>query len=358
MSSKNFDLAIHNFRAIAIFSVVMIHCVCGTFFERVTSITQENKFLFNMIYSTLFQGATLLFIFISGYLTYMLFKETSYINFIRKKFFNLMIPYFIITSIILLINHIIHYLFDFYMYGIPSFLDIKLIFFTYCFGWAQGQLWYIPYIFVIFIFTPLILKLKKDKILFIAITLSILPIIFPREFVQNYKVEGFSILQWQIIQYCYFTPTFLLGMIYYIYKDKILEIIYKNINIIVSMYILSALSYFIKPYIFGGYGNHAVLYINKLLLISILFYILNKYTFKNKIFTNIANLSFGIYFVHFFVIDRIHHIIINYICFNSTITAQFLSLIISSIICFSMSYFICVIIRKIFKKRSRFIIGC
>ena len=94
MEKQGFDLAMHYFRAFAIFSVISVHMWIVPPLEGHESMS---RFL-DMLRGVLFHSSTLYFVFISGYLFHFLAQRKFDLRtYYRKKLLNVIVPYVILS---------------------------------------------------------------------------------------------------------------------------------------------------------------------------------------------------------------------------------------------------------------------
>jgi hypothetical protein len=167
-------------------------------------------------------------------------------------------------------------------------------------GKVTPQLWYIPFVLVIFIISPLLLKIETKY--------NCIPVI------QKYNNQFFPILfllpilgtrtgsDITIGQYVYFFPVYLMGMYTAANHNKILLLLKKYNLIAISISLLSTLMLVYLYYI--SYPNTNILegvsYIQKISIIAIILPILEGIQPNtSRIADKIAKASFAIYFIHY-----------------------------------------------------------
>ena len=190
------------FRAMACVLIVATHTLpkTGLVINSVYELT-----IANIIF-----GGTILFVFISGFMFHHIFyKKFDYQSFISQKFVKLIIPYTFIG--ILAIPYKIYTknpLYDGYFLptGTGIYDEIFLPAVKYYFSGMQVSThWFIPFIFLTFLLSPLhiyFIKLNKYFQLFFIFVLSIVSIFIHR------PIHNFNTLQSLI----YYSPIYLLGI--------------------------------------------------------------------------------------------------------------------------------------------------
>lgn len=281
------------FRAIAILIIVAGH----SFSPWVIDTLPEQIFL------NLISGGTSLFVFISGFFFHhVFFKNFNYLSFLNNKVKNVFIPYLILSTIAFIIIVVIrnkpHPQLARDAVGI---IDYTVYFIQYLWtGRVFTGYWYITFIMIIFIISPLFIKfieLSKSKQISIFAVLILVSLLIQR------PVDNMSPLH----SVLYFTPIYLLGIIYSINKMELSSFI-KNKTIY-----LGAITLFFAaiqaitsgqhgycPDIILTIGNliHFVL-IQKIFMIFFLMSILQNFSQKEfPLLKYLASISFAIYFLH------------------------------------------------------------
>ena len=160
MEKQGFDLAMHYFRAFAIFSVISVHMWIVPPLEGHESMS---RFL-DMLRGVLFHSSTLYFVFISGYLFHFLAQRKFDLRtYYRKKLLNVIVPYVILSVFFT------GYAFFWYSYTgeVPRFTKLvtgcREFFQALLYGDVVLTYWYIPFIATIFLVSPLLLRLSEER---------------------------------------------------------------------------------------------------------------------------------------------------------------------------------------------------
>ena len=141
---KNFDQPVHNLRAIAIILVVYAHCAAFLPDSRILYITPDEKNLYRNIFR-LFSGGTYIFAFISGYLSYALFRNTPYIEFIVKKIKHILFPYLFFSLSLLTVSYATLRFFGVHWHAVRQFDSWNAVAKALLTGGVQGHYWYMPF---------------------------------------------------------------------------------------------------------------------------------------------------------------------------------------------------------------------
>jgi surface polysaccharide O-acyltransferase-like enzyme len=302
MEDKKFLHYIHYFRGAAILFIVGLHaCI---------SLKWGDEHFQRKFGLVLFNNGTVLFVFISGYLFFHLSKERfNYLDYIKKKFQYVIIPY-LVVSIPALIDKFYfdkmgsHWWMD-HGFGQKSFFS-KLVFLLLS-GRHMGVLWFIPMIAILYVFAPFILKFAKTKAF-----IYLAPIIFTfglYTFRFGYYADIGLSLQ-------YFFPVYIFGIWVYQIKEHLFAHAKSIVIALGVVYMAMSIGEFFEwiPFddlirtrdgyaIFNGYRlNHNKLKMQILCIFLLtLFYMWNHK--KLEVLKLLGDYSFGIFFVHLYVIE-------------------------------------------------------
>lgn len=329
---KQFLNYINWFRGIAIISVVFGHTIPLIDWQ-----SEEVKRSIDAFFS----GGTVLFVFIAGYLFEHLKERFRIRNYFRSKLKNVLAPYTLI-SIPAIAIYILGYKTDHRWILTHNFLDlppyIQALKF-YISGAHLGPLWFIPMIMLMFLISPLLLKTMNNKWfkITLVITTAILFYIFPRPLLNENILQSFL----------HFVFVYYLGMIFSNSKAVINTFLHnKKILSVLGVAFLTALPLAIYTRDLNLFFAQKFLFI----LIIIGFLLNFEKTKRFKLLDNLAKYSFGIYFIHGYLIAVISMLKLKL----SGILPYFIMA--SGIVLFSWG--IVYLIKKIVKNKSRYLIGC
>ncbi|MBU0962265.1 MAG: acyltransferase [Proteobacteria bacterium] len=344
MSEKKLFLKnIHYFRAFAIINIVLVHV--WTIPERYKESHHTTYTFITTAREVLFHDSTIYFIFISGFLFYYLSSKFELRRYYKNKVANVISPYIVMTSLILILK-INEYIRPEYSW----LFSLKKILTVFIYGKAQVQYWYIPFIALVFIISPFLLKIPKDifsRIVFIA---SILPLFGTR-----------TATELSFWQYIYFFPVYLQGMYVAMdYSNIILKIDRNKIYLILIAIISSTfvtISYWNSYYISSPKLTESVFYIQKLSITFLIILAFQKLENKNiPILNNFATYSFAIYFTHILVGYNSVRTYYYHFFTESSFLILPASILYAVIITFT-TLFICMGVKKLLGKQSRYFIG-
>jgi surface polysaccharide O-acyltransferase-like enzyme len=334
--NKGYLNSLNWFRGLAILFVVLTHVDSGSLNS---NIAQYIK--------TFVGNGTFYFVFISGYLFFHLIHKYSYLDYLRKKFLYVLIPYVFILSISILIffqdYKFINYYMDFY-YG----------------GGFIYPLWFIPMMLIIFISTPLIKYISERKFFYLVFIVFLLinltsfrpsPHIYP------------------IYSAFHFLGVFFLG----IYAKKQETYIYNNsLKLLTLLFFLFLVTFYLDTVLVQDYKfwpiydliysfNSIINWANvsklimSFLFLVFFFYIEKKYSPKIVILDLLAKYSFSIFFIHGVILKAKKEFVQNGYIANDYLNeyTYYMDFIIIIIISLAIS----LLFKILFKNKSRYLIG-
>jgi len=223
-------------------------------------------------------------------------------------------------------------------------------------GYVLTAYWYIPFIMLTFILSPIFLKyieLTKAKQLIFIFFLLLLSMIVHRPEANLSPFHSFI----------YFTPIYLTGIVFSLYQENILKFLDGKIILlgmgVVGLSLLQINFYgtygnFHKAELFSYQGIDRII-IQKILLIFFIIAFLQKFINNHiPVLKYLASISFPIFFIHPWILFFIkHYSITDYLWFLPDVFIFMLTTIIAVV----GSIFIANLIKLAFKNRSNFIIG-
>lgn len=326
---------IHTFRAIAIFFIIAMHSIDvfdwadSRFSERILRISISN--------------GTVLFVFIAGYLFQHLSLRYQYKKYLLSKLRNVISPYFFVSIPAILIFTIFLKRETVWQgfYEDPVWLQVINFYFT---GLHLAPFWFIPVITIFYLVSPAFVVADKYRVFYLFLPIFIL--------LSCLVGRGGSS---PIISFVHFFSIYSLGMFFSHYKLIINVWLPKVLVILISFSIVVIL--WLCEYYFT---NTTYSYINLLQKIFLCFFILGVLIRLGEKATShyvnlIADTSFGIFFVHSYVLTSGKLVVNKLLGFSPQGTILYYILITISTV------FICMIvvhvIRKMLGSKSRMIIG-
>lgn len=314
------------YRVVAMTMVVLYHCIC--YYAHPTWPFGEGPYNPVLkIITTLMGGIHMpVFVFISGYLYWMLKRKGHYddlVLFYKNKILRLLVPYFVMGGIMLIMFNEI--------YNLSSLL------------YGICHLWFLLMLFGLFILAPIVWhlmeRIKNDRIATIAVNASFL--LYPL---------FCNVNLFQITKIFYFLPFFLIGYILQrrgkkeVYSDSVFWLSIVFVMIILFMFCQRTL--FIDKVIreFASY------------FVIIIVSVIPNINIPNKIkriMNNFSDNSMGIYLVH--------HVIISYVVMVPSAkqyfdnTNSYVGALLLFVSVFASSWFLSIVFNKY--NTTRFLIG-
>lgn len=326
----------HYFRAFAIINIVLVHTL-------IIPQSYRDSTKHSVLWTAremLFHDSTIYFIFISGFLFHYLSYSFKAEKYYRNKLKNVISPY-IFWSIV--------------VYSVKCYLEastfsLAVLKHQLITGTALTHYWYIPFISLVFLISPLLLKINRKSLTVICLVTSFLPLLGTR--------TGTLLT---LGQYMYFLPIYMVGIVCSIHYDSILNICRKNNLILMFILIITSVSlqYILHNKIYLKYGQinliESIFYLQKMSATFLIILLFNLIKNKHTIPDLIANFSFGLYFTH----TIFHEIsILKYLI---DMTQKHIPITITVIIYAVFSMFLTLgilyILKRILGQHSRMIIG-
>ena len=294
------------YRGFAIIMIVMVHCT--------TRYLDKENVLYPYILQ-FFVNSTNIFLFISGFLfEYLLYKKYPYSVFIGKKIRRLIIPYLfwsipVIIALLLSLHRsdALRYLVWTLWTGLDHLNDAH---------------WYIPFIFIVFLISPLFAFLQKKKLLY--------PVVMPI-FMFILLTSARASIGWFYgpLNLFQLLGMFFLGMFVSHYRDFILKYYkFDYLFILIGLLICVAKGYYgfgktlhIEEAVVALWHGEITLNwvaLNKLFFalgFFLLFYRISLRYPTIPVLEKLAHYSFAIYFVHLYIANALA-------CFLSMIGAK------------------------------------
>ncbi|MBC7787417.1 MAG: acyltransferase [Methylophilaceae bacterium] len=344
--------SLNYFRAISILSIVAGHCM------QIAGIDLTKLSIFEKIIVNLISGGTTLFVFISGFLFHHIyFSKFDYLKFLKSKFKNVLIPFIFMTlPFIFPTIYNVNYL-SIEQVGIIE-KYVYPIMHTYL-SLMQLSYWYIPFITIMFLLSPLhviFAKTNKRTQITVLITLLFISAIIHRPIDKTYFLH--SVI--------YFLPVYLIGIFCSIHKERIYQLLEdKEIFLLLIVIFISTLNAvnghvgnFIKNF-FALNGFDTFLFAKLFLCIFFMVFLHRFEKTQIKILEYIAAVSFSIYFLHEYLLN----ITRKYVNYMNQDSLNLLSLppwinLIFIVISFALLITLfALFIKKLIPKYSKYLIG-
>jgi len=337
MQKRIFLKNMHYLRGVAILCIMVVHLwIPSLHIANSDTIYIE---IINGIRETLFHDSTIFFIFISGFLLEYLSSRFSSFTYYIAKFKNIVVPYVFLTILILLLKYFVK--------GEP--FTLLYVIDNILMGKAQSHYWYIPFICIVFLLSPFLLKFFKSISLVVVVVILFLPLLGTR--------TGIDI---SLGQYLYFLPIYSLGIICSSHYEKVIVALENKSKWLLvlmgisTVLIISAKTFEWKLGIVDLYESFH--YIQKLSILFLLINFFKKYESLNIIILDLlAKYSFALYFTHNLINSLIAQKFYNSFDNSSILLLPFSILYVLFII--TVSLVLCIIAKRVLGSKSRFIIG-
>ncbi len=333
LAKRPFLTYIHNFRAIAILFIVALHC-----------------------YSILKSGAepaiikrgTLLFMFISGFLLQYLSGKFNKTTYWRNKLSYVITPYLIVSTPVIFARVLAQSHSDDILSLFPGFphqpLVVQIISY-YLTGLHLVPLWFIPMICFYYLLAPVFVYLDRDGRIYYLLPAFIALSLYITRSQEVYRIH---------LAFIHYLSVYMLGMFVSRHCTKVLQVT----NSIWPLLLLLTFTSIIAGIIFNKEQIiyfEQFLYIQKLLLCWTFIYVFWKTEkYIPQRLGEISDMSFGVFFLHYYLLFIITiGEYKGYVHFqNNFVTFLFL---------FVVDITFCVVIlkimKKVFGKKSRYLIG-
>lgn len=359
-SKTNFLHSLHWFRAVAIIFVVLGHAV----------VKLRSDDVFSSSFAAFFMNGSFFFVFIAGYLFWHLIDRFEYKKYLINKIKNVISPYIIIQSLTLILAYIgLQYGFTLgnTSYDVSFTPPFELYSGVLWHFWVGGAIvvpfWFLPFIILVFISSYLIFKISISKYFyFIAILLIFYSLTSGRGIIPLNPILAPQ------LNFTHFLGIFFLGIL--IKKNQ--QIIYDNSHFFVFifffLFILTQVL-FIREHVFDINYNFLFkllelkMFMGVLFFISLLFQIEKILKSRNnealskgiiiKTIDVLAKYSFGIFFIHTFILKLMELVLIYFFGGVNGILGFGTLLLGTFIICIVTIY----LIKIVFKSNSKFIVG-
>lgn len=341
----------NHFRAIAILFIVFGHTygLGGLVPDSLLEKTIQN----------FITGGTALFVFISGFLFHHIFyKRYTFRSFMKGKIKNVLIPY-LLLSILPVAYYVSMNSGNYNGFFLPNGIGLfdEYIIPTLKYYWTGRALvayWYIPFIIVTFMMSPLHMKFITLNVryqLFIVLVTSIVAMLIQRPISNLYVFQSVV----------YFLPVYLIGIMASIHRD----IIYRKLDNKVWLLLVGVLSLAFLQAAFGKVGNwhklpfelHYIdlMFLQKLFLCFFFMVWLRRFeNFQNSWVHRLASTSFAIFFIHPYLVRISEAVAGRYDLWPSE---SWILYIVISLIIITISMAIAIGLRKLLPSYSRFITG-
>lgn len=334
---SRFQHSIENLRGLAILFVVLSH---------VTSVAALG--LGGEIVSFIFQDATAWFVFISGYLFHRVEQERfDYRGYLVKKAKFVLLPYIILSVPAILAG------LAFAQHILLGLTAGNYALWSLLVGGAVVMpMWFVPMISLFFLVSPLFHRLANSRLLPIVTIMAL----------------GISLITTRplgnlnpFLSFVHFAGFYVLGIFLSTKFEEIKSTGKTGFMIAVGfiLYVVTVFAYFASSNdapngFFNGFGHFNYSIFGKLtLLLAVLFLFDRFLNVKNRFLSWMAEISFGLFFMHGFFMAL-------FAKFRQGLGVESPLVLLGAelLLVLGGAMFAVVVIKHIFKKRSRYVIGC
>lgn len=340
---------IHYFRGFAILIILGIHV-------RMVYPWGDHDIAHQLLISFLDNG-TVLFVFIAGFLFQHLSGKFSYSNYLYKKLQYVVLPYLLVS-----IPAILNRLFIEPGTWEPDFLmdagKIEKALYLITTGKHLGPFWFIPMIVLFYIISPLFIRIDRPWFY---------KSIFPLLMIGTLFTFRFGYFSNSIDSAIHFIPVYIFGIACSRYREYLTGAKQWMVAVLTGAYVLLFILEFthILPVyrldtaaeaasdLYFGF-NSPKLRMMILCVLLIRFF----YTIQHKdlpVLKLLGDYSFGLYFIHLYVIIAVDKVVRRYLWSEPTFNIVYYLIYLSIVT--AVSLLIVWIVKRIFRNKSRLVIG-
>ncbi len=342
---------LHAFRAFAIFNVVACHALSEQVWLAGGPETSGASNVLNAFTESLFHGSTLYFALISGVLFSLFLSNKGWSRFFTNKCKHVVAPYLLVS---LLFSVLIWQQSSFW----PSLYsgdnsDFVINFSqSLIYGSAMFHLWYLPVLFILFLFTPLLaLLLESKKGTMVIFIIAILPLLFSR----TWPALSISSI-------IYFLGAYAFGMLIGLHYRRALEIIEKYERLFKYVAVISSLLLMYLYY--TGFNTTSISLIESLSYLqkmAISAFILNYFVTCGRQIPKpiliLGTYAFTIYFFHFVILMMAQNLQLAYFGMPVSLIDMSVWGLVFMVFALVIPLILGIIIKTLLGKHSRYFIG-
>lgn len=278
-NSREFQQHIHIFRAVAICLIIAVHSL--------PSFEWESRPLLGRMLTEVFNQATIFFVFISGYLFQHLLGRFTYRRYLKQKFKAVILPYILasIPAVIISVWFIPQEGMWGWFYDLPAWQQVVLFYLT---GKHLEPFWFIPTLALFYLAAPLLKAVSQRPVLYWSIPVLML---LAMETGRGGPWGPFSMVP-------YVLPAYLFGMCYSHFRGEAERLSRRYFWVLLG---IAGCCYAVLMLDLAGETDLQILM--KLALCPVLLLAFRSLSGKvGTRFDYVAHVSFGIYFVHAYLI--------------------------------------------------------
>ncbi len=325
---------IHSFRALAILFIVGGHCI--DFFN-----WPETSQAIERLLRIFISNGSVLFVFIAGYLFQHLAVKFQYKKYYSGKLKNVILPYFLVSipAILIFVFLIERETVWQGFYDNPQWLQVIYFYMT---GMHLAPLWFVPMISLFYVVAPLLIMADKKQYFYYILPLTI-------------AISCFIPRGLPHVSFIHFFSVYLLGMYFSHYKERLNGLISRNATLL----LLAILVFGFASYEYF-YMQGTMTYINYLQKITmsvffLAFLIRLGDTINSKLIRVIADASFGVFFIHSYVLTASKLTFEQ--LFGAKVTGSLVLYPLVMIAILLLCVALVVLLQKVLGKKSRYLVG-
>lgn len=335
------------FRALAILFIILGHCFNAWNVDQLWESTLVN----------IISGNTALFVFISGFFFHhVYFPKYNYWTFVKNKTKVVFIPYLILSVLFLAWYYFIHgeivMTKVLHEYISPQLSTTWLIVANLLTGRTLWAYWYIPFAMLLFLLSPVFIRfipLRLESKILITTSLFVLSMYVQRP---SWELNPFHSL-------IYYTPYYLLGIIYSMERahinqwieGKALLLLVITILVAMSMHLLGQTNNMGKASILMWNGMDFMIFQKLSLIAFMLAFTITLQQYDIPFLKLTASMSFALYFLHQWALSFMRNL--GLMSFEHS----FDGVLFIFILALTISYMLAYLIKTILHSRSRYVIG-
>lgn len=282
-TDQKFQQHIHVFRAVAIIFIVFAHTL--------PSLDWSAQPILGRVIDAIANESSIFFFFIAGYLFQHLSTRFQYKNYLKQKLKTVILPYLILSIPALIIFTLLTQRTGMWswFYEIPTWQQVVLFILT---GKHLTPLWFVPTISLFYIAAPLFIKIDRENPKFYWL---IAPLLALSIYLGRNGPLG------PIDKALYLLPIYMMGMVFSHYREQAEKI---TLKYWIPLLIMTSLGFI--GFVFNWSQPPYYLMVMKAPMVLLLTVALLRWhhAFGNRL-NYIAEISFGIFFIHAYFISAI-----------------------------------------------------
>lgn len=330
--SVNFLPHIHNYRGLSIVLIVAVHCISVFDWQQQPELERWLKIA--LLNSTIF------FLFIAGYLFQHLSGRFDYRSYLRSKLRNVILPYVLISIPAIVLFTLVMQRPEVRegFYDQPVWRQVVEFYLT---GQQLAPFWFLPTIAMFYVTAPLWIFLDRLKGFYLCLpVLLLLPVFVSRG--EHQPLQSFV----------HFAPVYLLGMAFSRHRaliDRWLPRCWWALPPLAALLVFGEWHY--------AHGTHSWYNtLQKIALCPVMYEILRRVGARaDPLFARLGTLSFGIFFLHSYVISAAKLAIDR---LWGAVPGSVLGVLCAATVATLLTMALLIVAKRVLGRSSRMIVGC